>query len=153
MDTNDLTEKAFESLLIAEEIDHMVTVSLGVMCTRLSSEDDFLREAFGYVKALSENPRNFLENWGLSDCLDSEVFSLKMKNLSSALVLGLIAGLISFLLITKTPTGDRSGTKAAKTISPHKETAHTQSRAPFQIRKAGGATQLQGQTIPGRCHR
>jgi hypothetical protein len=51
MDTNDLTEKAFESLLIAEEIDHMVTVSLGVMCTRLSSEDDFLQEAFRYVKA------------------------------------------------------------------------------------------------------
>ena len=66
MDTNDLTEKAFESLLIAEEIDHMVTVSLGVMCTRLSSEDDFLQEAFGYVKALSENPRDFMENWGLS---------------------------------------------------------------------------------------
>ena len=82
MDTNDLTEKAFESLLIAEEIDHMVTVSLGVMCTRLSSEDDFLREAFGYVKALSENPRDFLENWGLADYLDSWVFSHKMKKLS-----------------------------------------------------------------------
>ena len=83
MDTNDLTEKAFESLLIAEEIDHMVTVSLGVMCTRLSSEDDFLREAFGYVKALSGNPRNFLENWGLADYLNSQVFSFKMKNLSN----------------------------------------------------------------------
>jgi hypothetical protein len=31
MDTNDLTEKAFESLLIAEEIDHMVTVSLAML--------------------------------------------------------------------------------------------------------------------------
>ena len=82
MDTNDLTEKAFENLLIAEEIDHMVTVSLGVMCTRLSSEDDFLQEAFGYVKALSENPRDFMENWGLADYLDSWVFSHKMKKLS-----------------------------------------------------------------------
>jgi len=81
MDTNDLTEKAFESLLIAEDIDHMVTVSLGVMCNRLSSEDDFLREAFGYVKALSENPRDFMENWGLLDYLDSWVFSHKMKKL------------------------------------------------------------------------
>lgn len=82
MDTNDLTEKAFDSLLIAEEIDHMVTVSLGVMCTRLSSEDDFLQEAFGYVKALSENPRDFLAYWGLADYLDSWVFSHKMKKLS-----------------------------------------------------------------------
>jgi len=68
--------------MIAEEIDHMVTVSLGVMCTRLSSEDDFLREAFGYVKALSENPRDFMAYWGLADYLDSRVFSQKMKKLS-----------------------------------------------------------------------
>ena len=83
MDTDDLTEKAFKSLLLAEEIDHMVKVSLGVMCTRLSSEDDFLQEAFGYVKALSENPRNFLAYWGLADYLDSQIFSFKMKNLSN----------------------------------------------------------------------
>lgn len=82
MDTNDLTEKAFESLLIAEETDHMVTVSLGVMFSRLSSEDDFLREAYGYVKALSENPGDFMANWGLADYLDSRVFSHKMKKLS-----------------------------------------------------------------------
>ncbi|MDF1576497.1 MAG: hypothetical protein P1P86_15020 [Bacteroidales bacterium] len=82
MDTNDLTEKAFETLMIAEEIDHMVTVSLGAMCTRMPSEGEFLQEALGFAEALAENPTGYLENWGLSDEHDSEAFSLRIKSLS-----------------------------------------------------------------------
>ena len=45
MDTNDLREKTYEILTKAEEIDHIVTVHLGTICSRQSNENEFLREA------------------------------------------------------------------------------------------------------------
>jgi hypothetical protein len=67
--------------MFAEEIDHMVTVSLGAMCTRIPSEGEFLQEALGFAQGLAENPISYLENWGLADKVDSEAFSLRMRNL------------------------------------------------------------------------
>ena len=67
MDTNDLTEKAYEILTTAEEIDHIVTVNLGAICSRLSNENEFLQVALEYLQGIIGNPKESLENWGLDE--------------------------------------------------------------------------------------
>ena len=81
MDTNNLTEKAYEILTIAEGIDHTVTVNLGAICSRLSNEDDFLQVALEYMHSIIGNPKAFLENWGLDENLEIEDFAQSIINL------------------------------------------------------------------------
>ena len=83
MDTNDLTEKSYEILNIAEEIDHIVNVHLGTICSRQSNENEFLQEALEFVQGLVGNPLGFLENWGLVDVLEYSGFTQSMIELSS----------------------------------------------------------------------
>lgn len=82
MDTNGLTEKSFEILTVAENIDHIVTVYLGTICTRQSNEDEFLKNAHEFVSGIAGSPRNFFVNWGLGETLDYRVFIQGMMNLS-----------------------------------------------------------------------
>lgn len=86
MDTNDLTEQAYEILSIAEQIDHIVTVNLGVMCSRLSNEDEFLQVAQEYMQGIISNPTEFIENWGLDENLEIENFAQSIINLRNHIV-------------------------------------------------------------------
>ena len=81
MDTNDLTEQAYEFLSIAEEIDHIVTVNLGAICSRLSNEGEFLQVAQEYMQGIIGNPKEFIENWGLDENLEIENFTQTIINL------------------------------------------------------------------------
>ena len=81
MDTNDLTEKAYEILTVAEGIDHIVTVYLGTICTRKSNEDEFLQEALEFVRGIAGSPKDFIENWGLEEVLEYGAFKQSMLNL------------------------------------------------------------------------
>lgn len=83
MDTNDLTEKTYEVLTIAEGIDHIVTVHLGTICSRQSTENEFLQEALEFVQGIVCNPMGFLENWGLVDVVDYGGFTQSMISLSN----------------------------------------------------------------------
>jgi hypothetical protein len=42
MDTDDLTEMAYDTLRIAEDINHLITIHLGVMSKNYSNEDEYL---------------------------------------------------------------------------------------------------------------
>jgi hypothetical protein len=83
MDTNDLREKTYEILTKAEEIDHIVTVHLGTICSRQSNENEFLCEALEFVQGIVGNPIGFLENWGLEDVVEYVSFTQNMKNLGN----------------------------------------------------------------------
>jgi len=83
MDTNDLTEKAYEILTTAEGIDHIVTVHLGTICSRLNTENEFLQEALEFVKGIVGKPMEFLENWGLEEVVEYGDFSQNIISLSS----------------------------------------------------------------------
>jgi hypothetical protein len=83
MDTNDLTEKAYEILTMAEGIDHIVTVHLGTICSRLSNENEFLQEALEFMKGIVGKPTEFLENWGLKEVVDYGDFTQDIISLSN----------------------------------------------------------------------
>lgn len=50
MDTNDLTEKAYEILNLSEDINHLITVHIGAMCSRFKQEDDFLYAVLKFIQ-------------------------------------------------------------------------------------------------------
>ena len=83
MDTNDLTEKAYEILTIAEGIDHIVTVHLGTICSRLSTENEFLQEALEFLQGIVGKPAEFLENWGLEEVVECGNFTQNIICLSN----------------------------------------------------------------------
>ena len=83
MDTNNLTEKAYEILTVAEGIDHTVTVNLGAICSRLSNENEFLQVALEYVQDIIGKPVEFLENWGLKEDVEYGDFTQGIINLKN----------------------------------------------------------------------
>ncbi len=82
MDTNDLTEMTYEILSIAEEVDHIVTVHLGTICSRHSKEDEFLGEALGFVQRIIGDPEGFIEYWGIEEEVENEIFTNSLISLS-----------------------------------------------------------------------
>ncbi len=70
MDTNDLTEKTYEALKISEEINHLITVHIGVLCNRFSNENEFLETVSKFIKSLKHDPEDFIDNWNLADEID-----------------------------------------------------------------------------------
>ena len=82
MDTNDLTEKAYEILKLSEDINHLITVHIGAMCSRFQQEDDFLNAVTEFIQAIKDEPEDFIEDWGIEDEIDASslIFSLsKLK--------------------------------------------------------------------------
>jgi hypothetical protein len=74
MDTNDLTEKAYEILAIAESINHTLTVQIGAMCGRYRTEDQFLKEVIKLIRGIANNPEEFMDDWDLWDEIDVPTF-------------------------------------------------------------------------------
>lgn len=71
MDTNDLTEKAYEILIIAESINHTITVHIGAMCGRYRTEDEFLKGVIRLIREIMDDPENFIDEWDLNDEIDA----------------------------------------------------------------------------------
>ena len=81
MDTNDLTEKSYEILKLAEDIDHIVTVHIGAMCGRFKNEDKFLLNVIKFVQGIIDDPEDFIESWDLEEEISLETFTDDLLNL------------------------------------------------------------------------
>jgi hypothetical protein len=65
MDTDELTEMAYECLRIAESTCHYLTLEFGAMSNNLNNEDDYLKGVLKRVKNIKKNPLEFIEYWDL----------------------------------------------------------------------------------------
>ena len=83
MDTNDLTEKAYEILKISEDIDHIITVHIGAMCSRFDQENDFLIGVKKYIQEIVDNPEDFIEEWGIEEEINPNSLTSSMQKLKS----------------------------------------------------------------------
>lgn len=70
MDTNDLTEKAYEILGIAEDIDHLITVLIGSLAIKFSDENEYLYGILYLLSEIKEDPEEFIYDWGISNEID-----------------------------------------------------------------------------------
>ena len=72
MDTDDLSDMAYETLLMAEEITHSFTVDLGAMSYAFHDEDSYLRKMLALVRRTKRHPNEYIEEWSLENVLSAE---------------------------------------------------------------------------------
>jgi hypothetical protein len=73
LDTDELTEMAYECLRIAEATCHTLTLIFGAMSDDFNNEDDYLKGILKRVKSLKRSPSDFIENWGLEEELSPKI--------------------------------------------------------------------------------
>ncbi len=67
MDTDDLSEMAYESIGLAGEASGCLRAEIGAACSRYRIEDDFLRGILAHVRKIERAPQNYIEEWDLAE--------------------------------------------------------------------------------------
>jgi hypothetical protein len=81
MDTDDLTEMAYESILIANEITEFLKCDLGVPSKDYKNEDAYLNGMLRFVSKIKDDPAGYLDSWNLLEELDMAVFKKGIEEL------------------------------------------------------------------------
>ena len=80
MDTDDLTEMAYESIDLAGEASVCLRAELGAACSRYRNEDDYLRGILAHVRKIEMAPQDYIDEWNLPEDEELE-FTLKVRAL------------------------------------------------------------------------
>lgn len=67
MDTDELTEMAYESICLAGETSACLRAELGAACSRYRNEDDYLRGILAHVRRIEKAPQNYIDEWNLPE--------------------------------------------------------------------------------------
>ena len=81
MDTDDLTEMAYESIIIANEITDFLKCDLGVRSKDYKDENAYLNGILKFVKKIRNDPKAYLDSWNLLEELDLGDFSKGIEHL------------------------------------------------------------------------
>ena len=82
MDTNDLTEKAYEILNIAEGINHLITVHIGALAISFSEEDEYLYAILELLSEIMKDPDGFIEDWDIAEEIDGNILKAGLERLA-----------------------------------------------------------------------
>ena len=74
MDTDDLTEMAYESIIIANEITDFLKCDLGVRSMEYDDESAYLDGILKFVRKIKNDPEGYLDYWNLLDEIDLDFF-------------------------------------------------------------------------------
>ena len=74
MDTDDLTEMAYESIIIANEITDFLKCDLGVRSKDYKDENAYLNGILKFVQKIRNDPKAYLDSWNLLEELDLDFF-------------------------------------------------------------------------------
>jgi len=80
MDTDELTEMAYESIGLAGEASDCLRAELGAACSRYPNEDDYLRGILAHVRKIEMSPQNYIDEWNLPEDEELE-FAPKVRAL------------------------------------------------------------------------
>ena len=67
MDTDDISEMAYQTLRLSESINHIITVEIGAMSSSYSDEDAYLREILKYIRRIKKFPEDYIEGWSIDN--------------------------------------------------------------------------------------
>ena len=81
MDTDDITNMAYQTLILADEATDILKCKLGILCGKCPTEDEYLTRVLEYVAALAREPEEFLDYWGLLDVTDVPEFIEKLDRI------------------------------------------------------------------------
>ena len=74
MDTDDLTQMAYESIIIANEITEFLKCDLGVRSKDYKDENAYLNGILKFIRKIMNDPESYLDYWNLWEELDLSTF-------------------------------------------------------------------------------
>ena len=67
MDTDNLTEMAYESIDLAGEASVCLRAELGAACSHYQNEDEYLLGILAHVRTIQKSPKNYIDEWNLAE--------------------------------------------------------------------------------------
>ena len=80
VDTDDLTEMAYQMIPIAGDISDYLRCDIGARCHAYRNENDYLSGTLVFLKKIVQYPKNYLESWNLDD-IDPQHFKAAVLRL------------------------------------------------------------------------
>ena len=79
MDTDDLTEMAYEIIVRADYILDVLRTEIGASCAKYEDEESFLKGTLDFISRKIKNPESYLDFWNYLDELsDLKTFIIKV---------------------------------------------------------------------------
>ena len=72
MDTDDISEMAYQTLLMSESINHIITVEIGAMSNCYEDEDSYLKGILRHIRSINRSTDNYIKYWNLEGEITSE---------------------------------------------------------------------------------
>jgi len=79
MDTDYLTQMAYDCIRLANDAIDVLKSELGAACGKYRTEDEYLKGILKDVRAIEKDPRGYLDYWNLLEETDIRVFKRKLK--------------------------------------------------------------------------
>ena len=80
MDTDQLTEMAYEIIRLAGDASGCLRAEIGAACSEFRNEDDYLHAVLAHVRSIEQAPQDYVDDWNLPDA-DAAVFVPKLHEL------------------------------------------------------------------------
>jgi hypothetical protein len=86
MDTDDLSDKSYQTIVIAKNIHDDLKTVIGASSYEYRTEEEFLKGNLHRIEKLIENPLEFIEYWDLYEEIEENEFRKKLKELREHIV-------------------------------------------------------------------
>jgi hypothetical protein len=83
MDTDELTEMAYNTILLAYDVLDVLRLEIGASAKDYLTEDEFLRGTLANLKDISTDPESYLDSWNYLDMVNPKLFLKGVNNLIS----------------------------------------------------------------------
>ncbi len=74
MDTDDLSNMAYQCINIALDVNDVLKNEVGAECSNHNTEDEYLNSILSHVRSIKEYPVDYLESWGIVVNVELVVF-------------------------------------------------------------------------------
>ena len=89
MDTGDLTDMAYNVLIMANNITDCLKTELGVLSAKYKNEDEYLNGILNFINKIKEAPENYFDFQVLWDELDIPFFKSSLEKLTKYVMMTL----------------------------------------------------------------
>ena len=81
MDTDNLTQMAYDCIIIANKATDVLKTELGAACSKFKKEDEYLKWVSQKTREIIKNPEGYLDSWTLLDEIDLKNFNIRLIEL------------------------------------------------------------------------
>ena len=78
MDTDELSDMAYQCIVTAQDMHHILKSELGAESKNHKTEDSYLRSILCHVESIMADTSDYLESWNISETVDIDQFNVKM---------------------------------------------------------------------------